>query len=118
MDKESRSKLVELEIDVDKSLDRFMGNEELYFKFLKRYAQDETIEKIRKAMIEKDYGEAEMEAHTMKGVAFNLGLDALGRQFDEIVQNLRRGETAQAEKSLTETETAYNRFVGIVKGLD
>ena len=82
-----------INIDIEGSLTRFANMEKMYIKFLKKFREDETFEKLSKAVEEKDRRETEQAAHTLKGVCANLGLEDLRAVFDQIVQAVRSGET-------------------------
>jgi polar amino acid transport system substrate-binding protein len=63
--------------DVDSALLRMGGKSSTYRKALKKVATAEadTVERIRQAVNEEDYHSAELIAHTLKGVAGNIGAD-------------------------------------------
>ena len=66
-------------IDTTAALERLGGNAELYVSLLQGFVrQQATSDKaISKALSADDHVLAEREAHTVKGVAANLGMDAL-----------------------------------------
>ena len=53
---------------------------------------DPTYFSLVEAVEKKDYSLIEREAHTLKGVAANLGLDSLRYASDGLVQAVRRKE--------------------------
>ncbi len=54
MDKELKDKLVECGFDVDTTLQRFMGNETLYFKFLKKLPADQNYKAFNRGSGKED----------------------------------------------------------------
>jgi len=66
-------------IDAETGLERLGGNAELYLSLLQDFVRQQgtSDQNIRKALSEDDLDLAEREAHTVKGVAANLGMDAL-----------------------------------------
>ncbi|MDT8445800.1 MAG: PAS domain S-box protein [bacterium] len=66
-------------IDVASGLRRMGGNLEAYRRVLDKFAlnQAEAVERLRKALAQKDPETAAREAHTLKGVAGNIGAQAL-----------------------------------------
>lgn len=82
-------KLKDAGVDVDTAIKRFMGKEDLYIKFLAKYQNDESATNIEKYLAEKNVEEAFKSAHTLKGVAGNLGLDPIAKHASEMVELLR-----------------------------
>lgn len=106
----------ELGEDLTPAVQRFGGNESLYERFLKKFPQDPTAAALEKAVEQKNYEEVERSAHTLKGVAANLGLETLRTGSDALVQAVRRGEY-QNVNSLYETFAAeYARVIKILEG--
>ena len=56
---------------------RFLGSESLYLRFLDMLPQDENLRKLGAALADGDLERAFLAAHTLKGVAQNLGMDRL-----------------------------------------
>lgn len=103
-----------LEIDMEKALARFAGNQMLYVRFLKKLNEDPTFEGLKYSVEQRKMEDVEKDAHTLKGVAFNLGLDRLGLCADQIVQAVRRGEFSRVDELFLECEKEYEN---IKKGL-
>ena len=70
------TKLREAGCDMDGTLERFMNNEMLCMKFLRKFPEDTTFGEMQKAFAQGDAEEFFKAAHTMKGVSGNLGLTA------------------------------------------
>ena len=85
-----------IEIDVSGSLSRFSNFEPMYLKYLKRFITEPTYDAFVSAMEAQDYKGIESSAHTLKGIAGNLGLVALYRDFNDIVQTVRAGKNEEA----------------------
>lgn len=81
-----------LGIDRQACLDRFSGNEGLYLRFLLRFPQDPTWEQLCQAWEAGDTAEEERAAHTLKGIAANLGLGAVYTSSAALVEALRAGQ--------------------------
>lgn len=78
-----------LQIDLSSALSRFAGNKALYVKFLKKFIDDPTFSKLAAAISENNLAETERSAHTLKGVAANLGLAPLSQHCGALVQAVR-----------------------------
>lgn len=106
----------ELGQDLKPALQRFGGNESLYTRFLKSFPQDPTAAMLKEAVEEKNYEEVERNAHTLKGVSANLGLESLRTGSDALVQAVR-GERYQDINALYDTFSAeYARVIKILEG--
>lgn len=82
-----------LEIDWQACVDRFSGNEALYRRFLFRFPQDETWQQLSQAWEQQDIPGVERGAHTLKGIAANLGLARLQADSAAVVDAVRAGRT-------------------------
>lgn len=103
--------LEELCADVQGTLHRFSGNRGLLKKFMLKFPQDATFEKLSAAVAQGDYEAVETTAHTLKGVAANLGFVRLYEACGDLVQAVRQGqyETISALFELTKEE--YEKIV-------
>lgn len=89
MNSEVKEALVSAEINVDEALRRMLGNEGLLLKFLGKFCEDESYNKLVAAMESGDRKEAFIAAHTLKGLAGNLGLTGLMNAVVPVVEALR-----------------------------
>ena len=78
--------------DYQETMERFMGNETMYLRFLDMLFQDENLQKLGGALDAGDLSGAFEAAHTLKGVSSNLGLKPLYDAVCVIVEPLRSGE--------------------------
>ena len=67
----------------------FGGNEEIYFKFLRRFFEDKDYIKFNELMLQENYSEAFNSAHALKGVAGNLGMIKVYEFLVVIVEKIR-----------------------------
>lgn len=116
MQPEYKEKLLECGFEMDKTMARFMGNEELYEKFLNRFTEDESMEKLKICYEEGDLEEAFFAAHTLKGVAANLGLKPLLEPLEQLVEKLRAKEKDDEAKAYFEkTMEKYREVIEIIQ---
>lgn len=71
------------------TMSRFVEKEDFYLRCLALFFQDDSLEKLKQAIDEKAYQAAFDAAHTLKGVAGNMGLDFLFQAVCRIVEPLR-----------------------------
>jgi CheY-like chemotaxis protein/HPt (histidine-containing phosphotransfer) domain-containing protein/HAMP domain-containing protein len=89
---EPASSLPELEgIDTAASLERLGGNAELYVTLLESFVEQQgaSDKAISEALSTDDHALAERVAHTVKGVAANLGMEALFKVSGELEAAIR-----------------------------
>lgn len=78
--------------DYETTMSRFMCSEQMYLKILAMLPRDENLHKLGQALQTGDYPAAFDAAHTLKGIAGNLGLAPLYQAVCAIVELLRAGE--------------------------
>lgn len=97
--------------DYPATMQRYMGNEALYLKIFKMLFQDDNLQKLGAALASDDLAAAFEAAHTLKGVAGNLGLDPYFQAVCAIVEPLRAREPREDYPALYETILAeYQRL--------
>ena len=89
MTEESKRRLVEAGIDVDDALARLMQNEGLFLRLLRAFLQDGNFARLQEALAKGDVSGAFTAAHTLKGVALNLGLGSLAHASSQMTEALR-----------------------------
>lgn len=75
--------------DVDGTMRRFLNNEALYMKCLKKFLNDTSFEKLKEAYEQGNCEEAFKCAHTMKGFVSNLGINEMYHLLIPMVEKLR-----------------------------
>ncbi len=101
MDNEQiRRILIAAGIDYDSALRRMMGKESLYYRFLKKFLEDESYSLLQEALREKRWEDAFCAAHTLKGLTGNLGLTQLYEAIGVLVEKLRH----PAQKDIKDTD--------------
>ena len=89
MDADRKELLENKGFDVDGTMRRFLNNEALYMKCLKKFLEDSSYEKLKDAYDEGNCNEAFKCAHTMKGFVANLGINSLYNLLIPMVEKLR-----------------------------
>jgi len=92
------SELEQAGVSVKETLGRFMNRESMYVKFLGKFPKDPACGGLKDAISREDLSEAFRHAHTLKGVAGNLGLDNLLAPLGPVVEALRGGQKPDQEK--------------------
>lgn len=89
MDAAKKELLEQKGFDVDGTMRRFLNNEALYLKCLKKFLDDTSFEKLKEAYQDGNCNEAFKAAHTMKGFVSNLGIDRMYQLLIPMVEKLR-----------------------------
>jgi signal transduction histidine kinase/DNA-binding response OmpR family regulator/HPt (histidine-containing phosphotransfer) domain-containing protein len=82
------------QLDVVGAMRRVAQNSGLYLQLLKRFcvSQADLPERVRESLARGDAHQAELLAHTLKGVAANIGADALATHAGALESGLRDGD--------------------------
>lgn len=68
---------------------RRLGNEDRIKRFLLKFADDGSYDRLGAALKEENFSEAFLCAHSLKGIAMNLGLTELASKSSELTEALR-----------------------------
>lgn len=107
MESNIREKLLDAGINPDSAVERFMGNEALYMKYLLRFTDDDSYQKICRSMENEDCKGAFAAAHTLKGVCGNLSITGMEQLLREQVEYLRSGDLKKAQNMMGQLEEEY-----------
>lgn len=119
MDEKFRKQMEENGANVNTTLERFMGNEALYMKFIMKFLDDKNFEALVENIAAGDYEGAFNSAHALKGVTANLGLDPINAAATQITELLRNKQAQEVDveklkECREQLEEAYNRFQKII----
>ena len=113
-----RERLKEAGIDVPNALERFMGNETLLERFLKKFLDDTNYEKLA-AAIDAGQQEAALTAsHTLKGISGNLSMTELFSLLNEQVSAFRADDWDRAVELMPEITKTYETLSAAIKALE
>lgn len=107
-------KLKDAGIDVDGALERFMGNQALMEKFLKKFPADTNFAKLEEAIRQGNKEDALAASHTLKGVCGNLSMQTMFELMTEQVRLFRADEWQQAVDMMPEVRAAYERILDVI----
>lgn len=117
MDAITRDKLLKCGMNIEVTLDRFMGSEDLLIKFLKKFLADDNYQKLIDSVQAQDFEKAFNASHTLKGVSANLGLDSLNLSTQKIVEKFRAKDYTNYEDMLDEITKEYNTAIEVIESL-
>ncbi|MBQ8821649.1 MAG: Hpt domain-containing protein [Lachnospiraceae bacterium] len=121
MDVETLKRFTDVGMKPEEAIYRFLGKEDIYKKFLKKYLADTGIDSIRQSLEKKDAYEVFKAAHTLKGVAANLGLEIIQNKASEITECTREKtyeefDIGQLERLIAELEDCNSRVCEVIEG--
>jgi CheY-like chemotaxis protein len=92
-------------LDIHSGIARVGGNKKVYLSILKKFCEkhSEDALKIREALESSDFAAAELIAHTLKGVAGNIGAEEVFKYAVELDSLLKSVIEKNTEKCVTET---------------
>lgn len=108
---EQKEYLESLGIAVDEALGRFMNNEALFMKIIKKFPSDPNFSQLKAALAAGDVNAAYTAAHTLKGVAGNLSIKTLFEKTSDVVEELRAENLQGAVAKMPALEEQYNLVV-------
>lgn len=91
-----------------------MMSERLIQKFSLKFLDDKSYTNLLSAFEEGRDEEAFRFAHTLKGVAQNLGFDKLYKSSDKLTEALRNGKAEGADRLLEDVKADYAFTAGII----
>ena len=100
----------------DQDVVKRLGSEALIRRLILKFPQDETFAALQEALEQQNTETAFRAAHTLKGVAVNLGFTRLYHAA-ALTEVLRAAKLAEAAPLLAETETAYRKIINAISAL-
>lgn len=104
-------------IDSDEGLQRFLNQENIYIKFLKKFPDDPSYQEMLKGIEEENIEVAFQAAHTLKGVSGNLALTKLHQATCTLVEQLRMSDMSHLDESLPPVKEAYEQVMACIHKL-
>ncbi len=114
MDSQKKKKLKDAGVNVDKALDNFGGSEDLYEKYLSKFKNDPTIKDLRKALENGDKEGAQRAAHTLKGIAGQLGMENLYDKLVKMEQNFKEELKEDQSSDMPDIDAEHLRLADII----
>lgn len=102
-------------VDVSGTMERFMNNEDLYKRILKKFTSDTSFADAVRAKEEGNDEETQMHIHTLKGVSANLGLTPIFAITDEMMQHFRSGAPQAAYDLFGPLEEKYQQLMHLIE---
>lgn len=92
-------------------------SEEFVMRFVLKFSADDSFATLTRAMETRNAEKAFRAAHTLKGVAQNLGFGNLGRSASAITEVLRNGTMDGADELYVAVKADYTALIGAINSL-
>ena len=102
-------------VDVAETLRRFSGNEALLERFMRAFPQDETFSALSAAVDGARYDEAGRLAHTLKGIAGNLGFQRLQERCADLVSAARETRPADVTAIFDDVAAEHRLLLALLE---
>lgn len=112
------TELKDLGTNTEEAMSRFLNNEALYEKMLKKLPNSMKSGQVMEAIENGSIDSAIETAHTMKGVLGNLSITPLYEAYTKIVALLREGNPEEAKKILTESLPLEEKVLSCIEKFD
>lgn len=104
--------------DPKRVMARFGGNEGLWLRFAAKFKEDTTYQQLLVSVQSNDSNGIEMHAHTLKGVAANLGFDNLSQAAASVVKEARSGGFEKIPELFAEVSIEYEKVLECIIKLE
>jgi len=108
------AKLNEWGCNVDVALERLIGDKEFYVDCLKVFKDDENFFMLKDSLDKKDYKQCFDCAHTLKGIAANLGLKPVCNATSKIIEKLRAEDYSDLKREYEMVHKEHIKLIEIV----
>lgn len=114
----NKEELEKCGINYRQGMIRFMNNETLFEKFLLKFKDDKSYFQLKQALEQKNCERAFHEAHTLKGLAGNLAMDALAKVTSDVTEALRAGNLELGSQLLCHVEKQYEQIIQFIEKIE
>lgn len=117
--KETKDELYAVGLNCDEMIAKFMDSEQMFLKFYKKFfdSSDSVVEELRTAVSSDDYAQIENRAHALKGMAGNIGLNAVFAPAQKIVDDMRAQIYTDYKADFEKLQAAYSSAKAISQRL-
>ncbi len=102
-------------VNIENVMDRFMNNEDIYERFLKKFLDDPNYKLLEQSLIDKNYEDALSSSHTLKGVCGNLGMDTMFKLLEKMVADIRAEDYSNLDSQFEALTPNYNEICGVIR---
>ena len=116
MEQEKKVRLQAAGMDVDRALERLVGNETLLERFLQKFLESPYLDELTAAIQDGDVSAAADASHALKGVSGNLSMITLFELLTTQLAAFRAEKWQKAVSMMPEITCIYEKLVQAIKG--
>lgn len=109
-----------IDLDLDRVIALFMGKEEMYLKFLRKFPDNarRLLDELAEAVGSKNHEAIEAAAHGIKGVASNLGVTKVTATSTALMLDVRENTPGQIEGHYEQLVSEVKEAITYIEQLD
>lgn len=108
-------KMEDMGAEVEDTLERLMGDEELYLEYLTQFPENQSIKDLRHSVDAGDCEQAMKDVHTLKGMALNLGILPLVDVCMDMLLDFREGNKESAMEQIDAVEECFQEWATVIR---
>lgn len=97
-------------MNVEDAMQRFMNNDAMMEKFLKKFRNDPSFKELTEAVANRNLDLAFRAAHTLKGVAANFSFEPLRKAASDQTEEFRAGKLDEGIALMGNVEAEYKKI--------
>lgn len=110
-----KRQLTQAGMNLETAMERFMNNDSLLERFLKKFQNDKSYNELKDAIAAGDKDRAFAASHTLKGVSANLSFDTLCEKVSKQTEEFRSGSFDTGVAMMDEVTEEYERIAAVLK---
>ena len=115
--KEFSDEMLTVGLNVPEMVERFMDNEETFLKYLSKFFEsaDSAVQELTSAVEKEDFSAILFTAHSLKGLAGNIGLNGVFIPAKKIVDDMRADYHSEYGDDFRKLQEMYYRAKEITR---
>lgn len=115
--KEFCQEMLEVGLNVTEMVEHFMDSESMFLKYLYKFFEtaDSVVLELTSAAEKEDYQNMLFTAHSLKGLAGNIGLNGVYLPAKKIVDDIRADDHSECGEDFRKLQENYYRAASIAK---
>lgn len=87
-------------------------------RFVCKFVDDPSYQELKSALEKSDFPTAFRAAHTLKGIAVNLGLDSLGEAASQLTEQLRNTSVQPPAEYIEAVDRSYQKTIEKIRQIE
>lgn len=118
--KEFCDEMLKVGMNVPEMVEHFMDNEEMFLKYLYKFFEsaNSVVLELTSDAEKEDYQNMLFTAHSLKGLAGNIGLNGVFLPAKKIVDDIRAGDLSECGSDFQKLQKMYYQAAEIVRRYD